>query len=84
MDPPPPEKKEAHVDTYYKRFCWNVLGVGSLRDLGLRTTQRAVLINKCQYFFIFCLPSIFDHAGRLKSNTGYENRYRDEPSDLHP
>ncbi len=26
--PPPLEKKD--VDTYYKIFCWNVLGVGSL------------------------------------------------------
>ncbi len=35
------------------------------------TTQRAVLINKFQHFDIWSLPSIFDHAGRLKSNRGH-------------
>ncbi len=27
---PLPQRRRRHVDTYYKRRCWNVSGVGSL------------------------------------------------------
>ncbi len=50
---PSTNEKMTHVDTYYKYFVTMYFWVGSLWDLGLRTTQRAVLINKFQLFDTF-------------------------------
>jgi len=60
-------EKMTQVDTISINTLWNIALVLLLcKTLVWETTQRAVLINKFQYFDFWSLPSIFDHAGRFE------------------
>ncbi len=70
---PLPQRRRRHVDTYYKRLCWNVLGVGSLWDVG--SENNPALFWSINFNTFYILPS-FNFWSRRTFEVQHWQRWR--------